>query len=63
VEVFGFGITYGADWYVEGNRLHIITELDPDTPTYRDVEFVSDDLMLFTKDEAEITETWTRVVE
>ena len=61
VEIFGFGVTYGADWYVEGNRLHLVTEMDPSNPTYRDIEFVNDDVIIMTKDEADIKETWTRI--
>jgi hypothetical protein len=61
VEFEGLGYSYGAKWRVEGNRLYITTELDPSNPTYRDVEFVTDDLMILTKTEANITETWTRV--
>jgi len=57
------GITYGADWSVDGDRVNIATELDPDNPTYRDVEFVSDDVMRLTKAESDIEETWTRVEE
>lgn len=52
---------YGAEWSVEGNRIHIIPETDPNNPTYRDVEFVTDDVMILTKEEAGIKETWTRV--
>lgn len=57
------GITYGADWSVDGNRVNIATELAPESPTYRDVEFVSDDVMRMTKEESGIEETWTRVSE
>ena len=53
------GVSYGAEWYVEGNRIHIISELDPNNPTYRDVEFVSDNVIILTKED--IQETWTRV--
>lgn len=57
------GFSYGADWSVDGNRVTIATELDPDNPTYRDVEFVSDDVVKLTKDEGDIEETWSRVEE
>ena len=60
VEVLMFDVTYGAEWRVEGDRMHITTELDPDNPTYRDIEFVNDDLMILTKDESNIKETWAR---
>jgi len=60
IEVLVFDVSYGAEWRVEGDRIHITTELDPDNPTYRDIEFVNDDLMILTKDESEIRETWTR---
>lgn len=53
--------SYGAEWSVEGNRVNIATELAPDDPTYRDVEFVSDDVMRLTKEDIE--ETWSRVEE
>ena len=53
--------SYGAEWSVDGNRVNIATELDPDNPTYRDVEFVSDDVMRMTKEDIE--ETWARVEE
>lgn len=55
------GFNYGAEWSVDGNRVNIATELAPDDPTYRDVEFVSDDVMTLTKED--IKETWTRVEE
>lgn len=55
------GISFGANWTLEGKRINIITEIDPDNPTYRDVEFITDDVMRLTKDESDIVETWTRV--
>lgn len=61
IELSHAGISYGAEWYVEGGRIHIITEVDPNNPTYRDVEFVSSDVMVLTKQESGIKETWTRV--
>ena len=54
-------ISYGAEWHIEEGRLFITTELDPTMPTYRDIEFASDDVMILTKDETNIRETWTRV--
>ncbi len=54
-------VSYGATWEVEGNRINIVTELAPDDPTYRDAEFVSDDVVKLTKED--ITETWSRVDE
>jgi hypothetical protein len=59
--VSAMGFSYGAEWYLEDNRIHIISELDPNNPTYRDIEFISGDLMILTKEEADIKETWTRV--
>ena len=61
VEINIFGYSYGAKWYVEGSRIHVITEIDPNNPTYRDAEFVTDDVMILTKEESDIKETWTRV--
>ena len=63
VEITMFDVSYGAEWYIQENRLHITTELDPENPTYRDIEFVSDDVILLTKDEAGIKETWTRIID
>jgi hypothetical protein len=63
VEVVGMGFSYGAEWSVEGNRINLVTELAPDDPTYRDVEFVSDDVIKLTKQESGIEETWSRVKE
>jgi hypothetical protein len=63
VKITGTDISYGADWSVEGNRINLTTELAPDEPTYRDVEFVSDDVISMTKAESNIEETWTRVTE
>ena len=60
VEIPLADVSYGAEWRLEGTRLHITTELDPENPTYRDVEFVSEDLMILTKDESGIRETWMR---
>jgi hypothetical protein len=56
-------ISYGAEWSVDGNRITIVTEIDPANPTYRDVEFLSDDVMRLTKDESGIEEIWTRIIE
>jgi hypothetical protein len=61
IELNPFGFSYGAEWHVEGSRIHIIPETDPNDQTYRDVEFVTDDVMILTKEEADIRETWTRV--
>lgn len=61
VTVVPLDITYGAEWSVDGNRINIATELDPENPTYRDVEFVSDDVIRLTK--GDTVETWTRVDE
>jgi hypothetical protein len=63
IEIVGFGYSYGAKWSVEGNRISITTELDPSNPTYRDVEFVTDDVMILTKEEKNISETWSRVAD
>jgi len=60
VEIPILEASYGATWYADGNRIYITTELDPDNETYRDVEFVNDDLMILTKDEGNISETWIR---
>lgn len=49
---------YGAKWSVDGDRLNIVTELSPERPTYRDVEFLSDNVVRLTKEE--VVETWTR---
>lgn len=57
------GFSYGAEWSLDGNRVNIVTEVAPDDPTYRDVEFVSDDVMRLTKEEGDIEETWSRVEE
>jgi len=61
IEIDLLGYSYGAEWYVEGNRIHIIPETDSDNSTYRDAGFVTDDVMILTKGEADIKETWTRV--
>ncbi|MCA9930800.1 MAG: membrane lipoprotein lipid attachment site-containing protein [Anaerolineales bacterium] len=53
------GFSYGAEWSIEGSRVNIVTEVAPDDPTYRDIEFVSDDVMKLTKEDIE--ETWSRV--
>lgn len=53
--------SYGAEWSIEGNRIIIVSELDPANPTYRDAEFINDDLMILTKEEFGIKETWSRV--
>jgi len=58
VEVAGGVFSYGATWEVNGNRINIVTELDPEKPTYRDVEFKSNDVMVLTK--LDIVETWQR---
>lgn len=55
-------IIYEADWSMEGNRIFITTEIDPENPTYRDVEFIADDTMKLTKGKG-IEETWQRIVE
>jgi hypothetical protein len=57
------GISYGGTWSVGGNRINFVTEVDPEKKNYRDVEFVSDDVMKLTKAESNIVETWTRVEE
>lgn len=54
-------ISFGGTWAVEGSRLNFVTEVDPEVKNYRDIEFVSDDVVKFTKAEADITETFTRV--
>ena len=59
--ITGLGQSFGAKWSVEGNRINLVSELDPDEPTYRDIEFVSENVMKATKAEANIEETWTRV--
>lgn len=55
------GQSYGADWSAEGNRLNFTTELNPDEPNYRDVEFVSEDVIKLKKEGIE--ETFTRINE
>jgi hypothetical protein len=59
VTITGLGQSFGAEWSAEGNRINFTTELDPDEPNYRDVEFVSDDVIKLTKEGIE--ETFTRV--
>jgi len=61
IRIVGVDISFGATWSVEGNRINIVPELDPERPTYRDVEFVSDDVMKLTKED--IVETWARLEE
>lgn len=61
VEFPYLGMSYGAEWSIQGNRINIVTELDPNDPTYRDVEFISDDIIILSKEESGISETWTRV--
>ena len=61
IEISLLEYSYGGEWYVEGNRIYIIPETDPNTPTYRDAEFVTDDVMILSKEEANIKETWTRI--
>lgn len=60
IEINILEYSYGAKWSVEGDRIHIVPETDPDSPTYRDVEFLTDDVMILTKEETNIKETWTR---
>lgn len=54
-------ISYGGTWSAEGNRLNFVTEVNPEEQNYREVEFVSDDVIKLTKED--ITETFTRVKE
>lgn len=61
VKIVGLDIGYGAKWSVEGSRINFTTELAPDEPNYRDVEFVSEDVVKFSKEGIE--ETFTRVEE
>lgn len=61
VKIVGLNASYGAKWSVEGNRLNFTTELDPDKPNYRNVEFVSEDIIKLTKEGIE--ETFTRIEE
>lgn len=61
VSFVGIDFKYGASWSIDGNRITIVTELEPDRSTYRDVEFLSADVMRLTKDEAAIVETWSRI--
>jgi len=51
-------ITYGASWSFAGDRMNIVTELDPENPTYRDIEFVSNDVFIASKES--FSETWSR---
>lgn len=61
VTITGLGQSFGAKWSAEGNRLNFTTEIDPDNPNYRDVEFVSEDVIKLKKEGIE--ETFTRVEE
>lgn len=61
VTITGLGQSFGAEWSTEGSRINFTTELAPDEPNYRDVEFVSDDVMKLSKEDIE--ETFTRVEE
>lgn len=61
VEIVGMGMGYGAEWSAEGGRINFTTELAPDEPNYRDVEFVNEDTVKFSKEGIE--ETFTRVEE
>lgn len=61
VKITGLPVSYGAKWSAEGNRINFTTELNPDEPNYRDVEFVSDDVIKLKKEGIE--ETFTRVKE
>lgn len=61
VKITGLNVSYGAKWTAEGNRIDFTTELDPDKPNYRNVEFVSEDTMKLTKEGIE--ETFTRIEE
>ena len=61
IKIFGLDMAFGATWSVEGNRINFVLELDSENPTYRDVEFVSDDVIKLTKAEGDIVETWTRI--
>lgn len=54
-------ISYGGAWSAESSRINFTTEIDPEEKNYRDVEFVSDDVMKLTKEDFE--ETFTRVKE
>lgn len=55
--------SYGAEWSIKGNRIHIISELDPENPTYRDIEHLDEKIMVLVKSENNIKETWKRVEE
>lgn len=61
VRIMGVDVSYGAKWSTEGNRLNFTSELAPDEPNYRDVEFVSEDVIKLRKEDIE--ETFTRVEE
>lgn len=61
VRITGLDVSYGAEWSTEGSRLNFTTELSPDEPNYRDVEFVSEDVVKLSKEGIE--ETFTRVEE
>jgi hypothetical protein len=61
ITITGIDISFGATWSVEESRINIVSEIDPENPTYRDVEFVSDDVMKLTKAESNIVETWSRI--
>lgn len=61
VTITPLNTSYGATWTAEGNRINFTTELDPDNPNYREVEFVSEDVIKLSKEDIE--ETFTRVEE
>jgi len=61
VKIIGVDVSYGAKWSAEGSRINFTTELAPDEPNYRDVEFVSEDVIKLKKEGIE--DTWTRVEE
>lgn len=53
------GVSYGGTWSAEGNRINFTTEANPEEKNYREVEFVSDDVVKLTKES--VTETFSRI--
>lgn len=60
-EITLVGVSYGGEWWVEGDRIIFVTEMNPNEENYRDIKFVDDDVMQTIKNDT--VETWTRVVE
>jgi len=40
--------------------MHLPSSFNPEESTYRDIEFITDDIIRLTNSEADIVETWTR---